>query len=121
MATLTTKFNIGDEVFVLSAGAEMDEAEYGGIELLESILSGVKRLRVVEIILDNSGIKYSATDSWNETKLYQESQLFTSEKEVVFKAINGLKQHLEANLNRTINLIKDLEKDYEGFREKCEE
>lgn len=116
MATLTTKFNVGDEVFILKAGAELEEADCGGIDLLESILSGIRKLRIKNIILDKDGVKYNISE--DDLDLYQEFQLFASEKEVVFKIIADLKNHLETNLKQTNDLIKDLEKDYEGCREK---
>jgi len=121
MANISTKFNVGDEVFIINQKADLNEADGDGVDLLKSILSGVIKLKIENIILDNNGIRYSGTDIWGETKHYQESQLFVSEKEVVNKLVIDLKNHLIANLETTEDLIEDLEENYDEIRQECSE
>ena len=119
MANIATKFNVGDEVFIIDQEIDLNEIDYGGSDLLKNILSGVRKLKIQNIILDNNGIKYSGTDRWSETKLYDESQLFVSEKEVVNKLVTDLKNHLITNLSIIEDLIQNLEENYDELRQEC--
>ena len=119
MATLTTRFNVGEKVFILAAAAELNEADEGVTELLKNILSGVGTFDIKNIILDKNGIWYSGIDKWGDNKRYQESQLFVSEKEVVSKIVTDLKNHLVENLETTKDLIKVLEENYDDIRQEC--
>ncbi len=111
MASLNTKFNVGNTVFVIHDKAELDEADYGDEELFDSIYSGIREIAIESIILDKDGIKYCSEAGG----IYPEDELFGTVKEAFIKAITDLKTHLEENLERTVSLIKDAEENFDYY------
>ena len=111
MASLNTKFNVGNTAFIIHDNAELDEADYGDEELFDSIYSGIRSIMIESIIFDKDGIKYCSEDGG----IYPEDELFGTIKEAFTKVITDLKNHLEENLERTVSLIKDAEENFDYY------
>ena len=105
MASLNTKFNVGNTAFVIRDRAELDEADYRDEELFDSIYSGIREIMIESITFDKDGIKYCSEAGG----IYPEDELFGTMREAFTKAITDLKNHLEENLENTVSLIKDAE------------
>ena len=122
MATINTKFNIGETAYFIEVDNDLYDADEDGIDLFNSILNNIRCFKITEIrfakdINNKDGIKYESDGN----RIYYEHQLFKTEKQAYDSAISKLYDHLKNNLKNAENLMKESKDNFEKFKKELED